>query len=164
MTGNERQGQELKLLALDADDLAVISTHMQDAVLTVSEMAYLARDKRFALVANRFDWETAEGGQTQSRRLSRPHFRRRTGLRFERVLGAKLTGIDLKDAKQALSILAIRFTPTDAPGGHITIDCSGGAAVRLHIECIEGELKDLGAAWRARSKPKHPDDSKTDPT
>jgi hypothetical protein len=28
----------------------------------------------------------------------------------------------------------------------------------LHVECLEAELKDLGAAWTTRSKPEHPDE------
>ena len=50
---------ELKLIALDADDLAVISAHLQDAVLKVGDVAYLPREKRFAAMGNRFDWADA---------------------------------------------------------------------------------------------------------
>ena len=45
---------ELKLIALDAEDLSVISTHLQDAVLHVGDMAFLKREMRFAAVANRW--------------------------------------------------------------------------------------------------------------
>ncbi len=47
---------ELKLIALDADDLKVISAHLQDAVLRVGDIAYLPRERRFAALGNRFDW------------------------------------------------------------------------------------------------------------
>ena len=66
----------LKLVALDAEDLAVVSAHLQDAVLRVGDIAYLAAEHRFALAARRFDWR---------RRTSAPR-RRLTGLHFERVL------------------------------------------------------------------------------
>jgi hypothetical protein len=55
-------------------------------------------------------------------------------------------------------VLALRFEPTTAPEGMVTIACAGGSAIRLHVECIEAELKDLGAAWATKSKPDHPDD------
>ena len=47
----------LKLIALDEEDLAVVSSHLQDAVVRVGDMAYLPSKKRFAAVLNRFDWE-----------------------------------------------------------------------------------------------------------
>ena len=55
-----------------------------------------------------------------------------------------------------LSLLAVRFEASDHPSGDATLTFSGDASIRLHVECIEAELTDLGPAWRARSKPQHP--------
>lgn len=146
---------DLKLIALDAEDLSVVSAHLQDAVLRVADIAYLKREKRFAAILNRFDWSVAavEGSKRKPQEV-----RRRSGLRFERVLAAQTTGFDLKAKDAVLNLLAIGFEPTEEPEGHVLMLFSGGAAIRLHVECIESELKDLGAAWRALAKPKHPDD------
>jgi Protein of unknown function (DUF2948) len=146
---------DLKLIALDADDLAVISAHLQDAVLKVAELAYLPKAKRFAAMANRFDWlEALEDGKGGADGFAR----RRTALRFERVLGAKVSGIDLKNGSAVLSLLAIRFEPKEAPGGDIVLVFADGGAIRLQVEVIEASLKDLGPIWQAKSKPQHPDD------
>jgi hypothetical protein len=153
MTANDPTG--LKLIALDTEDLDVVSAHLQDAVINVGEMAYLKRERRFAAIVNRFDWSEALSASRSSRR---PFTRRRAGLRIEHVLGAQLTGIDLADKRQTLSVLAVRFEPTTAPEGYLTIACAGNFAIRLHVECLEAELKDLGAAWATKSKPQHPDD------
>ena len=51
---------DLKLIALDAEDLGVISAHLQDAVLRVGDMVYLPNEKRFVALANRFDWAKAK--------------------------------------------------------------------------------------------------------
>ena len=68
---------DLKLIALDADDLAVISAHLQDAVLQVGDIAYLPKDKRFAAIANRFDWVDAlQGRQEREGRSLRAGARR----------------------------------------------------------------------------------------
>lgn len=144
----------LKLIALDAEDLAIVSAHMQDAVLQVADMTFLPRERRFAAIANRFDWQDAAvrdgaGGHAGD------YKRHRTAVRFERVLAAQVTGIDLKDKRRTLNILAIQFEPSAEPGGRVTIVCAGGAAVRLEVECIEAELKDLGAVWSAKAKPDH---------
>jgi hypothetical protein len=153
MTAKDNSG--LKLIALDSDDLAVVSAHLQDAVISVGELVYLKAERRFAAIANRFDWSEALAGR---RSRLKPFTRRRSGLRFEKVLGAQLANIDLGDKKQMLNVLAIRFEPTVDPEGHVIISCAGGAAIRLHVECLEVELKDLGAAWATKSKPEHPDD------
>ena len=85
-------------------------------------------------------------------------WRRRAALRFERVLGAKVQGIDLAHKDAVLELLAIAFEPGEAPQGHVMLHFAGGGAIRLEVECIEAELKDLGPVWRARSMPQHPGD------
>ena len=146
---------DLKLIALDADDLAVISAHLQDAVLRVGDIAYRPREKRFAALANRFDWvEAIKEGTERPQDLAR----RQAAVRFERVLNAQVSGIDLKNKATVLSLLAIGFEPSEAPEGNVTLVFAGGGAIRLHVECIEAEMKDLGAAWQASSKPQHPND------
>jgi hypothetical protein len=146
---------DLKLIALDAQDLAVISAHLQDAVLKVGDLAFLPREKRFAAVANRFDWVDAiEKDGAGERRYAR----RRAALRFERVLGAQVQGLDPKSKDAVAALLAIRFEPGDPPQGQVILDFAGGGAIRLNVECIEAELRDLGPVWQARSKPKHPDE------
>lgn len=148
---------ELKLISLDAEDLAVLSAHLQDAVIRVSDMAYLPAEMRFATIANRYDW--SDSLATSGRR----RMRRRCGLRFERVQSAKVTGFNPADADAVLSLLAVEFAPTTLPGGHITLMFSGGAAIRLEVECVEAELRDLGAAWSARRQPHHDDSTSDEP-
>lgn len=144
--------QDLKLIALDSEDLTVLSVHLQDAVIRVGDMTYQKADTRFAAVANRFDWtHAAKPDISDKDRL----VRRRTGLRFERVLGVQVTGIDLSKKDTVLSLLTIAFEQGTAPSGHVTLAFSGGAAIRLDVECVEAELRDLGAAWATKGKPKH---------
>ena len=155
---------DLKLIALDAEDLGVISAHLQDAVLRVGDMVYLPDEKRFVALANRFDWAKAKMPPQTSRKTSSDSFERhRAGLRFERVNSAKVQGFDFKDKKAALALLAVTFEPAssqnETPEGDVTLTFSGGAAIRLSVECIEAELKDLGAAWTAKRSPEHPEDA-----
>jgi hypothetical protein len=146
---------DLKLIALDADDLAIISAHLQDAVLKMGDVAFLPREKRFAAVVNRFDWMHAiENGGAKGKRYAR----RRAALRFERVLGAQVQGLDLKSTGAVAELLAIRFEPGEAPQGQVTLEFAGGGAIRLNVECIEAELRDLGPAWEAKGRPQHPEE------
>ena len=143
---------DLKLIALDPEDLKVLSCHLQDAVIRVGDMAFLKTEMRFAAIANRFDWEQAERIDDATYR------RRRAGLRFERVRSAKVHGIDLSQKGTVLELLAVTFEPGEEPSGAVTLLFAGGGAIQLDVECIEAELRDLGAAWGTRLKPEHASD------
>lgn len=142
---------DLKLIALDAEDLSVIAAHLQDAVLRIEDMAYLKAERRFAIVANRFDWERA----AQTADAAKSFVRRRAGVRIERVTGAKVQALDLTRKDQVLSLLTLTFEPQEEPQGTITLTFAGGGAVRLEVECIEAALTDLGGAWATPLKPEH---------
>ena len=151
---------DLKLIALDAEDLNVISAHLQDAVVRMADMTYLPGEKRFAAVANRFDWAKTLSSEAGRAKGLKNFERRRAGLRFERVLGARVHALNLADKSATLSLLAITFEPSgvlEAVDGDVLLTFSGGAAIRLHVECLEVEMQDLGAAWSAVNAPRHPD-------
>lgn len=140
----------LKLIALDADDLAIVSAHVQDAVMKIGDIGYKPAEKRFLLPLRRFVWEIEAG------RFRKPHNERRNSvLHFERVLGVKTAGIDQGKKNDVLSLLAIRFEPGELPAGVVELVFSGGAAIRLDVEVIEARLADLGGAWEASSRPSH---------
>ena len=142
----------LKLIALDKDDLEIVSTHLQDALLSVADIVWLPSDKRLVLALSRFDWEAAIGGSPQFRR-------RRTALRFERVNALKALRIKPTDKDVVLNLLAIEFSENDPPGGCVTLTFSGGGMLRLEVECLEAELSDLGPTWTTTLQPEHPKDA-----
>jgi hypothetical protein len=138
----------LKLVALDEEDLAVLSAHVQDAVLKVADLVYLPRESRFAVGMNRFTWETAD-------RARRGYERRRAALTFDRVRSVKTNRIRRDQPDAVLELLAVDFETADAPAGAIHLLFAGGGTVRLEVECIEARLADLGVAWATTAKPKH---------
>lgn len=146
----------LKLIALDDEDLNVLSAQLQDAILRIEDMAYLPQERRFAAILSRFDWLSAVGNGNAA---ESGYERRRCALRFERVTSAQFQNLALHDKSATVALLAVNFEPGDLPGGHITLIFCGGGAIRLHVEVIEAELRDLGPAWKTRAKPEHPDGS-----
>jgi hypothetical protein len=138
---------DLKLLALDTEDLDVISATTQDAVVRVGDMGYAKGDKLFALLMNRFAWEDANGRGKG--------IRKRAGLHFDRVTGVASHGIDLNAQEGVLELLDIRFLPGEEPAGTIELRFAGGGTIRLEVECIEARLQDFGAAWAAKARPEH---------
>lgn len=146
--------RQLKLLALDQEDLEVISAHLQDAVLRIADIAYVQSENRFAMIVNRFDWlDAGDGGARKKKDFKRF----RTALRFDRVLSAKFRGIKLSAKSAVLELLAVQFKATSKPEGHITLVFAGGGAIRLHVECIEAEMRDLGPVWTTKNLPEHKD-------
>lgn len=141
---------DLKLVALDAEDLAVISAHVQDSVFKVADIDWSPRDKQFAIAANRFVWEEAA-------RKRKGFERRRAALVFKRVLSVRSIGIDRARRDDVLLLLALQFEQKgEGPEGTLELSLSGAASIILDVECIEMQLADVGGAWETGSKPRHP--------
>jgi len=144
---------QLKFVALDKDDLAVISAHVQDAVVKVADVLWRPQEKRIVMVLNRFDWtctcsRAGEAGE---------NFRRcRAALRFDRVLACKCKQVNPAGKDAVLNLLAVEFVETDSPAGTVILTFSGGGKLRLDVECLECELADIGPAWPTRTCPDHP--------
>ena len=140
----------LKLLALDTEDLSVVSAHLQDAVFKTDGLAYDARHHVFSVVVNRFVWETAGG-------RGKAFERRRAVVAFKRVQAVRSLGIDRKATDAVFSLLAVNFTPEgEGPDGTLELVLSGEASIVLDVECVEVQLADTGGAWETSLKPRHP--------
>lgn len=144
------QADLLKLIAFDSEDIAVVSAHLQDAVVVVNDIIWLPAEKRLVIALNRFDWVGALAPTPVCRR-------RRAALRFERVEAFKARGIDATAKAAVLNLLAIDLEESAPPGGSVILNFSGGGALRLEVECVEAELADLGPMWAAARCPGHPE-------
>jgi hypothetical protein len=143
---------ELKLVALDKDDIEIVSAHVQDALVKIADIFWQPREHRFVMALNRFDWMTAVDAKTEAKADYR---RCRTALRFERVNGCKCRNLDQGKKDARLNLLAVEFAETDSPAGIVTLTFSGGGAIRLDVECLEAELADLGEVSAAALCPDH---------
>lgn len=142
--------KRLRLLALDAEDLSVVSAHCQDAVLKPGDIRYFPAEHKLIVSMNRFAWELSD-------RPKHPFERRRAAMHFARVNKVATLGIDRRATDQVLSLLAITFTEGRAPSGTVEFVFAGGAAMRAEVECIEAQLTDMPASWEAGSRPSHED-------
>jgi hypothetical protein len=160
MTG----GAGLKLRARDAADLAIIAACLQDALIRPRDMTYLAQEKRFAFVANRFLWEAAARSGTAIRpgddegdaefadgeTLGPVYQRVHCGVCFDRVRGVKLRGFTPAKGPEFLELLTVQ-----AQGDAILIMFAGNATVRLEVEAVRCHFEDLGEAWPTAWRPEH---------
>ena len=153
MTTLADAAKPLKLLALDAEDLVVLSALMQDAITRGSEMRFLEKERAFVLVGDRL---AREAGEQRSGFLGRKSAcqRRRTALDLRRVMAAKFRGFDPSADDEPLVLLAVTHKGGEA-GGSLTLSFAGGATVRCDVEAVEARLTDLGPAWKSDSNPDH---------
>lgn len=137
----------LKLRAIDREDVATISALLQDAVVTVGDMAFLAEENRFIFVANRFCWE-ARGSEADHHRV---YERVLTGVSFEGVKRAQRRGINIAKPGVALELLSIEVSD-----GMIDLIFAAGAMVRLEIDALGCRFEDIDEPWPTSWRPRHP--------
>lgn len=146
---------KLKLRAADADDLVIVSAQLQDAIVPVTDISYLAAERTFVMVVNRFMWNAvpaAVGADvTQPVGEGGPVFLRcNCGVRIRQVERAQTQALDLRDRSAMLDLLSLRFED-----GAILVTFSGAPELRLHVSAIEVALEDFGEPWPTRRTPSH---------
>lgn len=144
----------LRLKALDGDDLQVISALVQDAIFPAEEMKWIAAERRFAILLNRFRWEDASAAEKRSR-----HFERvQSVLVIEDVMKVASQGV-IREEGTVYSALNVEFEPSEGGAGQVVINLSGDGAVSLKVEVLEVVLKDVTRPYVApsKSRPNHTD-------
>lgn len=151
--GGERP---LRLLAMDAEDLQVISALTQDAVFPVTEMTWQPRRRRFALLLNRFRWEDRDKAAARQR----PAERVQSVLSFADVEKVQTQGVDRADRDVILSLLSVSFEPGADGTGRVHLTLAGDGAIALDVEALEVILEDVTRPYVAPSRhvPEHPED------
>src|ERR1700756_4029608 len=146
----DESGAALKLRAEDADDLAVISACLQDALVAVRDLAFVQQDRTFLMVANRFRWESVSGlaGDEAS------YQRTLCGIIFAAIAGVSYHGFRRSEDERILSLLAIRLAD-DGDENAIQLEFSGGATIRLEVDRILCHVQDLGEPLPTRWPPRH---------
>jgi hypothetical protein len=126
-----------KLIALDEDDLAVISAHVQDARVKTGHIVWRQSERRVVIALERLDLDKELEGEKTAQRLV-------SALRFDRVLSVQSRNVATSDPAGAIELIGVEFNETQPPSGVVTLLFSGRGAMRLEVECLECELADLG--------------------
>ncbi|WP_027256614.1 MULTISPECIES: DUF2948 family protein [Leisingera] len=137
----------LNLGALEAEDLKILSSLVQDAVFPVTEMSWRASERRFALLVNRFRWEDREAAERRGRAFERVQ----SLLVVDNVLAVASQGVDRKDKDLVLSLLSVVFEPDEDGAGNVLLTLAGDGAVRLAVEALEVSLRDVTRPYLAPS-------------
>lgn len=137
----------LRLEALDGEDLTILSALVQDAVFPITEMTFQRRQRRFALLLNRFRWEDVPDAE----RRRRPFERVQSVLAINDVLGVATSGIDRGERDMVLSLLGLTFTPGADGAGRLELVLAGDGAIALDIEAVNITLRDVTRPYTAPS-------------
>ncbi len=141
--------KNLKLVAKTKDDISVLSAHLQDSIVNVSDIAKLEKNKILLIQLNRFMWEDVEKG------VFRKNKRIRTILKFENVLKVFSKNIDQTQKDKFLDFLTIETNLMPDNNYEMKIVFAGDSIIRIISEVIEVTLDDQGEAWDTKNMPKH---------
>ena len=150
----------LKIIARDAEDLAVVSACLQDSLIPLNEMRYLPQERRFIMVANRFRWERAALPTQEAIPGKDADFdsdedfgnqqRTNAGICIDRVLSVRSRNIDRSRPDDFLSLLSVHI---DA--NKLSFEFAGGGTIQVEVEALSLYLSDLGKAWPTQWQPDH---------
>jgi|TARA_B100001093_G_scaffold331944_1_gene316951 hypothetical protein len=141
--------KNLKLLATSDDDLRVIAAHLQDAIVSVKDIANLKNNRIFLIQLNRFMWEDVEKG------VFRKNKRIRTVLKFDNVMSVFSKNINIKNDKNFLDFLTIESNLLTDKSYEIKLIFSGDSIIKIKTEVIDVTLDDQGSPWETKTQPKH---------
>ncbi|MGH6921814.1 MAG: DUF2948 family protein [Geminicoccaceae bacterium] len=141
--------ERLRLRAVDIEDLSVIAACLQDALIPLSEMAYLADERRFMAAFTRFQRERMTDpnrpeGLTQSQSV----------LVLHDIEAVRFHGLDSRFGAVRFELLTLISEPAE-DGLHITLLFAGDAAIQLRAKKIAASLEDFGDPWPATTLPTH---------
>ena len=139
----------LKLLATSDEDLRVVAAHLQDAIVSIQDIANLRKNRIFLIQLNRFMWEDVEKG------VFRKNKRIRTVLKFDNVVSVTSKNINIKKDKKFLDFLTIESNLLSDKSYEIKLIFSGDAAIKIKTEVIDVTLDDQGSPWESKTQPKH---------
>lgn len=151
---NDADPRPLGLKAEDEVDLRIMSSLLQDAVLTGADITHDAKTRQLALLVTRFRWEDADHAQTQGREFERV----RALLVISDVMRVVSDGVG-RDADTVLSLLAVRWLSGEDGTGRLSLDFAGDGTIIAEVECINLDLRDVTRPHSAVSGkvPRHPD-------
>ena len=146
--------RKLNLRAENNDDLVVLSTLSQDAIIKTSNMTWAKKKKRFIIFMTRYCWEfnrISPPSSTDNKRIN-------SILSFDTVLSVKSKGIDQSESETLLCLLTFRHQESKTKEGKIELLFSGGGNITLGVECIDILLKDVSESFNSTTSriPNHP--------
>jgi hypothetical protein len=145
---NDALDRPLNLGAQDAEDLQVISSLTQDAVLTVDDLKWNQAERQLVFLLKRFRWEDVELAKQQGRDPERVQ----SLLVIQNATGLASQGIDRKQADIVLSLMSVEFSGAEDGVGDLILTFSGDGALKVQVDGLDVALRDVTRPYVAPSK------------
>ena len=145
---NDALDRPLNLGAQDAEDLQVISSLTQDAVLTVDDLKWSRAERQLVFLLKRFRWEDVELAKQQGRDPERVQ----SLLVIQNATGLASQGIDRKQADIVLSLMSLEFSGAVDGVGDLILTFSGDGALKVQVDGLDVALRDVTRPYVAPSK------------
>lgn len=145
---NDALDRPLNLGAQDAEDLQVISSLTQDAVLTVDDLKWNRAERQLVFLLKRFRWEDVELAKQQGRDPERVQ----SLLVIQNATGLASQGIDRKQADIVLSLMSVEFSGAEDGVGDLILTFSGDGALKVQVDGLDVALRDVTRPYVAPSK------------
>ena len=145
---NDSLDRPLNLGAQDTEDLQVISSLTQDAVLTVDDLKWSRAERQVVFLLKRFRWEDVELAKQQGRDPERVQ----SLLVIQNATGLASQGIDRKQLDIVLSLMSLEFSGAEDGVGDLILTFSGDGALKVQIDGLDVALRDVTRPYVAPSK------------
>ena len=145
---NDALDRPLNLGAQDAEDLQVISSLTQDAVMTVDDLKWNRAERQVVFLLKRFRWEDVEFAKQQGRDPERV----KSLLVIQNATGLASQGIDRKKADIVLCLMSVEFSGAEDGVGDLILTFSGDGALKVQVDGLDVVLRDVTRPYVAPSK------------
>jgi hypothetical protein len=129
----------IKLKANNVEDLKVIASLVQDAILPIGDFAYFKADQKIMFALNRYCWEN-ESEKSRGNSL----------LTILNVDSIHIKNIDLTDRTQSLYLLDL-----SEEDGALVVSFADNKMMKIQADSLSVSLVDTGEIWSVDKTPSH---------
>ena len=142
----------LKLRAVAAEDVEIMSALLQDGLVAASDLHYQKDAASFVMVINRFCWEQADDTESETQ----PN-RCLCGLKVAHVKQVSQRGLSA-GVNQFYNLLSITYEETkenEKVVNRLTFTFSDGYGIRLTVDELALIVQDIAAPHPGLARPQH---------
>lgn len=142
-----------KVLSLRCEkdqDIKVISSLLQDSLVSNADIYFERTQKTFAFIANRFCWE-----RVSSKNSDFSYYRVLSGVNIQNVISVKQKNLIQKKNNETTLFYNLLTIEYDSVSNEITLIFSQGISVKLNISKLNLFIRDLNEPYPTKQIPEH---------
>jgi len=147
----------LRLRAVSTEDVEILSTLLQDAIIPGEDMSFERAGRRFVMVANRFCWDRPAVAGVTTDSGAPVYERQLCGIQILNIDKVRTTSMPASRRRALFNLLAITAMTT-ADGATVELLFSGGVSLRLDADSLLILAEDLEESRPTPNLPSHSDD------